>query len=149
MLTSTTRRTSAAALCLLVGLSLSACGSDEEEPSGASSPTVSVTPDPSETAQEPSAAASPTPDDALAVSLTVAGGQVTGDTGRVEVPVGTTVRLSITSDAADEVHVHGFDLTSAVSPGQATQLEFVADRAGIFEVELHDAGTVLTRLQVQ
>jgi hypothetical protein len=59
------------------------------------------------------------------------------------------VRLTVTSDAADEVHVHGFDLTTALSPGQAAQLEFVADRAGIFEIELHDAGTVLTRLQVQ
>ena len=150
MLTSRTRRTSAAALCLLATLSLSACGGDDqEEPSGAPSPTVSVTPDPAETAEEPSAAASPTPDDAQAVSVTVAGGEVTGDTGPVVVPVGTTVRLSVTSDAADEVHVHGFELTSAVSPGQATQLELVADRAGEVEVELHDAATVLTRLRVQ
>jgi hypothetical protein len=143
---STPRRAPAATLCLLATLALAACGGQEaEEPSTASSPTVSVTPSGPAAAPSPT----PTPDDARAVSVTVAGGQVTGDTGRVEVPIGTKVRLTVTSDAADEVHVHGFDLTTALSPGQAAQLEFVADRAGIFEIELHDAGTVLTRLQVQ
>lgn len=89
-----------------------------------------------------------TPDDAQVVGLTVARGQVTGDTGRVEVPLGTTVRLTVTSDVADEVHVHGFEATMRVSPGQASQLEFLADRPGVFEVELHHARRVLTRLQV-
>jgi heme/copper-type cytochrome/quinol oxidase subunit 2 len=149
MLLRTDLRAPAAGLCLIATLTLAACGGEAEEPSGASSPTVSVTPSAGEASSPAAATATPTPDDAQAISITVAGGQATGDTGRVEVPVGTKVRLTITSDAADEVHVHGFDLTTALSPGQAAQLEFVADRTGIFEVELHDAGTVLTRLQVQ
>ena len=149
MLSLTTRTARAAAACLLTVLAVAACGSDEEPSEDAgSSPTVSVTPTTDEAASA-TPSATPTPDDSQAVSITVSGGEVSGDTGRVEVPVGTRVRLSITSDAADEVHVHGFELTRAVSPGQATQIEFVADRTGIFEVELHDAGTVLTRLQVQ
>ena len=136
---------------VLVGvLALAGCGSDETSAtptapatSGSSSPATGGSPAPSG-APEPVV----TPDDAQAVSVTVAGGEITGDTGRVEVPQGTKVRLSVTSDVADEIHVHGFDLTAALSPGQATQLEFVADRPGIFEVELHDARQVLTRLQI-
>lgn len=140
----------AAALVLASTLLLTACGSDEP---GDAAPDASAAPTPSAAIAAPSPAASEpepvvTPDDAQVVSVTVAGGEVTGDTGRVEVAVGTTVRLSITSDVADEVHVHGFELTQAVSPGQATQLEFIADQPGIFEVELHDSRQVLTRLQV-
>ena len=142
--------TRAAVGCLLAAVVLAGCGGEEEPDTAGSSPTVSVTPTSDAGAGGDSTpTAETTPDDAQSVSVTVTGGQVTGDTGRVEVPLGTTVRLSITSDAPDEVHVHGFDVTAAVSPGQTAQLEFVADRTGIFEVELHDAGTVLTRLQVQ
>lgn len=130
-------------------LALTACGSDDTAAAPAPSDPAATSALPSPSAP---AAATPeptvTPDDAQVVSLTVAGGQVTGDTGRVEVPLGTTVRLTITTDAADQVHVHGFELTQALTPGQATQLEFVADQAGIFEVELHDTRMVLTRLQV-
>ncbi|MGQ0778881.1 MAG: hypothetical protein ACT4NY_31475 [Pseudonocardiales bacterium] len=39
------------------------------------------------------------------INITVSGGQVTGETGRVEVPLGTPV--TVTSDVADEIHVHG------------------------------------------
>lgn len=142
-------RPAALAGVALVLLVLTGCGRDD--PAAAPTPSdqaaASTRPAPS---ASPTATPEPTvtPDDAQVVSLTVAGGQVTGDTGRVEIPVGTTVRLTVTADAADQVHVHGFDLTQAVTPGQATQLEFVADQPGMFEVELHDAGSVLTRLQV-
>lgn len=129
---------------------LTACAGDDTAADAAPSATTS-----SASSQQPaggSASAAPvptvTPDDAQVVSLTVAGDEVTGDTGRVEIALGTTVRLTVTSDAADQMHVHGFDLTQAVTPGQAMQLEFVADQPGIFEVELHDSRTVLTRLQV-
>lgn len=144
----------APAVLLAAVLALTACGSDE--PTASPSPTLSsagASPSASASAA-PSAAPSTepepvvTPDDAQVVSITVAGSEITGDTGRVEVEAGTTVRLTVTSDTADEIHVHGFDLTAALSPGQATQLEFVADRPGIFEVELHDARKVLTRLQI-
>jgi heme/copper-type cytochrome/quinol oxidase subunit 2 len=78
----------------------------------------------------------------------VAGGKVTGDTGRVPVPVGDHVTLTITSDVADEVHVHGYDRTTALTPGTPAELTFDATIPGVFEVELHEAGTVLLSLQV-
>lgn len=135
-------RSTPPALLLVAALALTGCGGDSDassSPTGTAVPTA-VSPD------EPTPEVEP--DDAQVVAVTVSGGQASGDTGRVEVPVGTTVRLTVTSDAADQVHVHGYDLTAAVSPGQSTQLEFVADRAGVFEVELHDARQVVTRLQV-
>lgn len=137
-------RSTAPALLLAVGLVLAGCAGDEDDDPTVSSTTVAPT--------SPAATATPTAvstDDALVINVTVAGGEVSGDTGRVDVPLGTRVRLTVTSDTADQVHVHGFELTGAVTPGQPTQLEFVADQAGIFEVELHDSRQVLTRLQVR
>lgn len=139
-------------LTLCAALMLAGCGTEDPStaaataPSSAPSPVPSVSPSAVETAVP--ASPSPTADDAQLIAVTVADGEVTGDTGRVEVPLGGKVRLTVTSDVADEVHVHGVDLYADVSPGQASSVEFVADQPGVFEVELHDAGTVLTRLQV-
>jgi heme/copper-type cytochrome/quinol oxidase subunit 2 len=66
----------------------------------------------------------------------------------VKVPVGNTVLLKVKSDVADEVHIHGYDLVSAVEAGGSTDFEFVADASGIFEVELEDAHLVLVELEV-
>jgi plastocyanin len=82
------------------------------------------------------------------IAVQVAGGQVSGDTGRVPVPVGDQVTLMVTSDVADEVHLHGYDLTAALTPGTPAELTFDATIPGVFEVELHEAGTVLLSLQV-
>jgi plastocyanin len=83
------------------------------------------------------------------IEVEVAGGQVSGDTGRVPVTAGEQVTLVITSDVADEVHVHGYDLEAELSPGQPTELVFDATIPGVFEVELHEAGTQLLSLQVE
>ena len=80
--------------------------------------------------------------------MQVSGGQVSGDTGRVPIAAGTAVTLSVTSDVADEVHVHGYDLTAELPPGTPAEITFDATVTGVFEVELHEAGTVLLTLQV-
>ena len=142
------RRLPAAALAAGLALTLlTACGTDEE--TAAPVPAVSATNTPSGAAATTSPEPEVTPDDAQVVSITVASGEATGVEPRTQVPLGTRVRLTITSDVVDEVHVHGYDLTQPLPAGQASTLEFVADRPGIFEVEMHDSGQVLTRLQVQ
>jgi hypothetical protein len=83
------------------------------------------------------------------IEVDVAGGRATGDTGRVPVAAGTAVTLVVTGDVADEVHVHGYDVTADLSPGRPAELGFDATIPGVFEVELHHAGTVLLTLQIQ
>ena len=82
------------------------------------------------------------------IEVAVTGGQVTGDTGRVVVAADEHVTLVITSDVTDEVHVHGYDVTTELTPGEPAELSFAATVPGVFEVELHEAGTVLLSLQV-
>lgn len=69
-------------------------------------------------------------------------------TGAVDVSVGTTLTLVVSGDTADEVHVHGYDRYLDVPAGGSAALTFVADVPGIFDVELHDLGVLLTQLRV-
>lgn len=80
--------------------------------------------------------------------ISVAGGEVTPPAERVPVPLGNTVRLVVTSDVADEIHVHGYDLSTDIEAGGTVEVEFVADVPGIFEVELEDEVIPLVELEV-
>lgn len=77
-------------------------------------------------------------------------GPVTGDTGTVDVAVGEPVELTVTSDVADEVHVHGSDVRADIPPGGGTVvLTFAQPAPGRYEVELETSGRVLLRLQAR
>ncbi|MFQ5967426.1 MAG: hypothetical protein ACE5MI_07430 [Acidimicrobiia bacterium] len=82
------------------------------------------------------------------IVLVVAGGEVE-DGGRVDVPLGNTVILVVTSDVADKVHVHGYDLFFDIEAGAEATLSFVANIPGIFEVELEGSHLLLVEIVVQ
>jgi heme/copper-type cytochrome/quinol oxidase subunit 2 len=85
-----------------------------------------------------------------AVTISYSGGRVTSSAGsRLQVSRGQTVRLVVTSDVAEEVHVHGYDRRGEVAPGQTVTVTFTADIAGIFEVELEKSHKLLLRLEVR
>ncbi|MPY78574.1 MAG: hypothetical protein GEV04_08775 [Actinophytocola sp.] len=83
-----------------------------------------------------------------AVSFTVKGGERVAGPEQVEVGVGETVTIEVTSDTADEVHVHGYNKSVELKPGEPATLTFEAAIAGVWEIELHDSGTLLTELRV-
>ena len=158
-------------------LAAAACAGDEDTPastpaataavSATTSATASASPSESTTAKgsasasssptgttTPSAtpAATPTPT-AVApagttIEVTVTGGKVTTPSKRVKVKLGDTVRLTVTSDVAEEVHVHTYDRTADLAPGKPTTLEFEADIPGTHEVELEKSHLGLVELQV-
>jgi len=138
------RRPLPGAAVLALGLVLAACaGTDPEK--AAPSPTTSSS---SSAATTTAASSKPAAASGLAVEVGYAGGQITGG-GRIPVQLGTPVTLQVTSDAADEVHVHGYDLMADVSPDQPATITFDATVPGVFEVELEDLGRELLTLQVQ
>jgi FtsP/CotA-like multicopper oxidase with cupredoxin domain len=94
-----------------------------------------------------SAAALPAVDKEIVV--TVAGNKVTPPTGRIEVRQAATVRITVTSDVADELHVHGYDLQATLPAGQPASIDLRADRTGLFEVETHASHLVLFQLVVR
>ncbi|WP_193345672.1 hypothetical protein [Blastococcus saxobsidens] len=54
----------------------------------------------------------------------------------------------VTSDVADEVHLHGYDVSAPVAPGEPATLTFDATIPGVFELELHEVGEELLSVQV-
>lgn len=100
---------------------------------------------------DPDAAALPAASPSVAVRLldvTLAGGRATGVEQRVDAQAGERLVLKITSDSAEEVHVHGYDLYADLAPGRAAQLSFPADLLGSYVVELHRAQRPLFQLRV-
>lgn len=83
------------------------------------------------------------------IKVAVRGGKVVPSTHREKVPEGDTVRVVVTTDIADEIHVHGYDLKKDVAAGKTGTIDFVADQSGVFEVELENAGLQLLQLEVQ
>jgi len=141
-----TRRTT----CLLTvaaTLLLAGCGGDEPgaTPSSSSAP-------PSTTASS-SAPPSPSPSastfEGTVIEVAVRDGKVRPPLRRVEVPEGGAVRLLVTSDVPDELHVHGFDIEQELPAGEQVTLDFTADQTGLFDVETHESHLALVQLEVR
>ena len=85
---------------------------------------------------------------AVTIDVGYAGGSITGG-GRRSVALGQAVVIKVTSDIADEVHLHGYDKKADAAPGTVATITFVADKPGIFEVELEKKGLKLFELEVK
>ena len=140
----------------------SACNGDNEPdatpaPTAApvASPTATTSLTPSETATATVVPTTPAPpttatnDDATVIDLKVAGGKVTGGQKTVKVKLGSKVRLVVTSDVADEVHLHTYDKKQDIEAGGTATLEFVANIPGQIPVELEKRKLTLVTLNIQ
>jgi heme/copper-type cytochrome/quinol oxidase subunit 2 len=67
----------------------------------------------------------------------------------VTVYEGDQVNLQITSDRPVEFHLHGYDLTEEVEPGETAELSFEATNTGRFAIEDHNADAEIGALLVQ
>ncbi|MGH3872495.1 MAG: hypothetical protein ACRDSR_13485 [Pseudonocardiaceae bacterium] len=83
------------------------------------------------------------------ISVRIIGGQVEGVPARVEVARGTRVRIEVTSDRSDELHIHGYEQTVPLAAGRPAVAQLVADQPGVFEVETHDSELLLFQLVVR
>ncbi|MEO8696527.1 MAG: hypothetical protein ABI658_23650 [Acidimicrobiales bacterium] len=85
---------------------------------------------------------------ATTIEVGYAGGTITGG-GKRSAVLGQAVVIKVTSDVADEVHLHGYDKKADAAPGSVATITFVADKPGIFEVELEKKGLKLFELEVK
>lgn len=69
--------------------------------------------------------------------IVLRGGKPEGGVQRIEVEKGDTVRLLVSSDQADELHLHGYDITRRAAPGKPARFRLVANAEGVFELESH------------
>lgn len=85
------------------------------------------------------------------IEIQISAGQVRTEIDRVPVAVGDAVRMTVASDVADQVHVHGIEELLPVEPGERAVLEFVVPEGtapGLYEVETHDSALLLLQLEV-
>jgi FtsP/CotA-like multicopper oxidase with cupredoxin domain len=104
---------------------------------------------PTATEEEP-----PPPPEPEVTRIQIRDGSVVGGPKDIEVTRGDTVRIVVTSDAPDEIHLHGYDITRNPEPGKPARFQFTADAEGAFEIESHvaeDAGLdpLVARLVVE
>jgi FtsP/CotA-like multicopper oxidase with cupredoxin domain len=84
----------------------------------------------------PAGAADPV---ARSLDLTLSNGAVPATQRVLRVDKGDTVRLRVTSDAAGELHLHGYRVQSVLAPGVAAEISFKAFASGRFLLEWHAA----------
>lgn len=82
------------------------------------------------------------------VTITLSGGKA-ASVQRIEVSGGATVKLTVASDAADTIHVHGYDLEFAVPAGGEVTKQFVANQLGSYEIETHTSNQIVAQLVVR
>ena len=67
----------------------------------------------------------------------------------IAIGAGEDVRFKVSSDQAEEIHVHGYDLAQTVPAGGTVEFDFPADLEGIYEVELEELGVQIAELRVE
>jgi hypothetical protein len=82
-------------------------------------------------------------------TVTVVNGKPDGGVKTITYKKGDTVDLTVKSDTADEIHIHGYDLHKDVTKGGSVHFTFPASIDGKFVVELENAGEQIASLQVE
>lgn len=90
----------------------------------------------------------PAPSGPFEVDLVVKAGKLVSGDPVVKVRQGDEVTLRITSDKADEVHLHGYERHAHITAGSTVTLKIKADRTGRFPFELHKSHLELGTLEV-
>jgi hypothetical protein len=80
--------------------------------------------------------------------ISVRDGKPAGGVKKLSYKSGDRIRFIVTSDVADEVHVHGYDIAKDVRAGGSVRFSFPAKLEGVFEVELEGRREQIAELRV-
>ena len=136
-----------AAACVLAAVALAGCGSDDTE--SASSTDTATTTETTTTTDTTTTATTTEADTPTVVRITVVDGQPKDGIVRTTVNKGDQVVLVVTSDVADEIHLHGYDIMRDVEAGGTVRLPFTATIPGRFEAELESRGVQIADISVE
>jgi hypothetical protein len=143
----------AAVLGLAVALFVALRPNDDEGPAATTATeaatTAATATEAATTEAATTEAATTAPAEPTTIAIVVQGGRPLGGIQRVSVRKGEQAVLVVTSDVADEVHLHGYDLSADVEAGGSAAIPFTATIVGRFEVELEDRGVQLAEIEVQ
>jgi hypothetical protein len=121
----------------VVGLVIARSGDDSNQSPSSTQPAASAG---SSTGAHP---ATPKPPE-----IVVQNQQPVGGVKKITVPKNGTVRFSVRSDSAQEIHVHGYDFHKEVPANGSVSFSFPAKIDGSFIIELEDPGVEIGSLKV-
>jgi hypothetical protein len=129
----------AAGLGLIVSLyfALSPGGDDETTPTTTAAQTT--------TAATTTAPAEP---QVVRISVSVPGDKAPA-VKHFTIQQGRQVVFVVESELADEVHLHGYDLSADVAPGAPATIRFKATAPGLFEAELESRSLPIAEIEVR
>jgi len=140
-----------AVLVVLAAFTLVGCGDDNTGAVGTTTDTTVTTTEtePPATTETTASTTTATPPPPTTVRIRVVDGAPSGGIVREKIDQGDRVVIVVTSDVADEVHLHGYDVSRRVAVGGTVRLRFRATIPGRFEVELEERGVPIAELTVQ
>jgi plastocyanin len=141
------RGTALALLPSLCMLALAGCGNSSAGSGSSTSTAPTTVTSPTSTATGPQTS-TPSNTADVTINVTVANGKVNPSGASINVKAGQTVLITAVSDAADEVHVHGYDKQLPLTPGKPASVKFVANMKGTFEIETHESNKLVAKLVV-
>jgi hypothetical protein len=116
---------------------------DDDNGGGSTTQTQAATGATGATGQENQAPAEP-----ATKRIVIVNGKPQGGVQKLEYKKGDRIEFTVTSDVADEIHVHGYDLKKDVPAGGTVRFSFPASIEGVFEVELEGRREQIAQLTV-
>jgi hypothetical protein len=135
-----------AALAAVVVLFVVLAGGDDDSSDNAG--TTQTQPATGATVTTGQGQANPEPEKSATPRIVVVGGKPRGGVERLSYKSGDRIQFTVTSDVADEVHVHGYDISKDVPAGGTVRFSFPARIEGVFEVELEGRKQQIAELRV-
>jgi ABC-type glycerol-3-phosphate transport system substrate-binding protein len=127
----------------VASIALVGCGSNDSESASTDTTTTATTTTTTDTTTT-TEAEKPTE-----VKVVVVNGSPQGGIVRQTVNKDDQVVLVVTSDVADEIHLHGYDKAKDVAAGGTVRLPFKATIPGRFEAELESRGVQIAEITVE
>jgi hypothetical protein len=81
-------------------------------------------------------------------TIVVEHGAPVGGVKELSYDSGEQIRFKVESDIAEEIHVHGYDISKEVAAGGSVEFDFPASIEGVFEAELEAQGVQIAELTV-
>ncbi len=141
------RRLTTAAVVAATAVALAGCSGGSPTPAATTTPTTSASPSTSATSSTPSATTSTTT--GRTIAITVTGSTITPAPAQVDLPVGQTLTLVVTSDHDDQLHAHGFEVEEDIKAGVPATIALTGKDPGVYEVELHHPALTLLTVAVR
>ena len=129
----------------LASIVLVGCGSNDSESASTDTTTTETTTTTATTTTTTTTEA----DQPTEVKVVVVDGAPQGGIVRATVNKDDQVVLVVTSDVADEIHLHGYDKAKDVAAGGTIRIPFKATIPGRFEAELESRGVQIAEISVE